>query len=175
MIWFVLVSILPVWRRSIDLSISLSSWHYPVWQQLTTTDNSIINSSNNNNNNFISYLQLHKSNSQWQKRFYNVQCWQYERLMRSDCHWWYRIQCAGRISATSLTQLSSINLNIIKVKWCIYIAPFPCNMLKGALQWSVYPSGPEAYIGASGSRFKSVHVCWYSFYRPREDGKLSEL
>ena len=25
------------------------------------------------------------------------------------------------------------------VKWCIYIAPFPCNMLKGALQWSVYP------------------------------------
>ena len=20
-----------------------------------------------------------------------------------------------------------------------------------------------------------VHVCWYSFYRPREDGKLSEL
>ena len=26
-----------------------------------------------------------------------------------------------------------------KVKWCIYIAPFPCNMLKGALQWSVYP------------------------------------
>ena len=26
-----------------------------------------------------------------------------------------------------------------KVKWCIYIAPFPCNMLKGALQWSLYP------------------------------------
>ena len=23
---------------------------------------------------------------------------------------------------------------IKKVKWCIYIAPFPCNMLKGALQ-----------------------------------------
>ena len=21
-----------------------------------------------------------------------------------------------------------------KVKWCIYIEPFPCNMLKGALQ-----------------------------------------
>ena len=27
----------------------------------------------------------------------------------------------------------------VKVKWCIYIAPFPCNMLKGALQRSVYP------------------------------------
>ena len=27
----------------------------------------------------------------------------------------------------------------VKVKWCIYIAPFSCNMLKGALQWSVYP------------------------------------
>ena len=26
-----------------------------------------------------------------------------------------------------------------KVKWCIYIVPFPCNMLKSALQWSVYP------------------------------------
>ena len=37
------------------------------------------------------------------------------------------------------------------------------------------PSGPEAYIGASGSRFKAVHACWYSFYRPRKDGKLSEL
>ena len=38
------------------------------------------------------------------------------------------------------------------------------------------PSGSEAYIGASGSRFKVVHVCWYtySFYRPRKDGKLGE-
>ena len=26
-----------------------------------------------------------------------------------------------------------------KVKWCIYIVPFSCNMLRGALQWSVYP------------------------------------
>ena len=34
-------------------------------------------------------------------------------------------------------------------------------MLKGALQWSVFPSGPVAYIGASGSRFKAVHVLWY--------------
>ena len=31
-----------------------------------------------------------------------------------------------------------------KVKWCIYIAPFPCNMLKGALQWSVYPQRTES-------------------------------
>ena len=30
-------------------------------------------------------------------------------------------------------------IKVKKVKWCIYIAPFPCNMLKGALQWSVYP------------------------------------
>ena len=46
---------------------------------------------------------------------------------------------------------------------------FPCNMHQFT------PSGPEAYIGASGSRFKAVHACWYSFYRPRKDGKLSEL
>ena len=25
------------------------------------------------------------------------------------------------------------------MKWCIYIALFPCNMLKGASHWSVYP------------------------------------
>ena len=25
-------------------------------------------------------------------------------------------------------------LVVKKEKWCIYIAPFPCNMLKGALQ-----------------------------------------
>ena len=25
------------------------------------------------------------------------------------------------------------------------------------------------YIDASGSRFKAIHVCWYSFYRPREE------
>ena len=30
-------------------------------------------------------------------------------------------------------------------------------------------------IGASDSYFKAVHVCWYSFYRPRKDEKLSEL
>ena len=37
------------------------------------------------------------------------------------------------------------------------------------------PSGPEAYLGASGIHFKAVHVCWYSFYRPRKDGKLREF
>ena len=37
------------------------------------------------------------------------------------------------------------------------------------------PSRPKAHIGASGSRFNAVHVCWCSFYRPRKDGKLSEL
>ena len=25
----------------------------------------------------------------------------------------------------------------VKVKWCINIAPFPCNMLKGALQFTI--------------------------------------
>ena len=40
---------------------------------------------------------------------------------------------------------------------------------------SLPPGGPKAYIGASGSRFKAIHVCWYSFYRPQKDGKLSEL
>ena len=37
------------------------------------------------------------------------------------------------------------------------------------------PSRPKAHIGASGSRFNAVHVCWCSFYRPRKDGKLNEL
>ena len=37
------------------------------------------------------------------------------------------------------------------------------------------PSGLEAYTGANGSRFKAVHAYWYSFYRPRKDGKLNEL
>ena len=35
------------------------------------------------------------------------------------------------------------------------------NMLKGASQWSIYLPRTEAYIGASGNRFKAVHVCWY--------------
>ena len=29
--------------------------------------------------------------------------------------------------------------NHVKKRWCIYTAPFSYNMLKGALQWSVYP------------------------------------
>ena len=37
------------------------------------------------------------------------------------------------------------------------------------------PNGLEAHIGASGSRYQAVHVCWYPFYRPRKDRKLSEL
>ena len=37
------------------------------------------------------------------------------------------------------------------------------------------PSGPEAYMGPSGSCFKAVRVWRYSFYRPRKDGKLSEF
>ena len=63
----------------------------------------------------------------------------------------------------------------VKVKCCIYIAPFsyeyaPCSKAHNSDQFT--PSGPKAHIGASGSRF---NVCWYSFYRPRKDGKLSEL
>ena len=37
------------------------------------------------------------------------------------------------------------------------------------------PSVPKAHIGASVSRYNAVYVCWYSFYRLRKDGKLSEL
>ena len=47
------------------------------------------------------------------------------------------------ISASSETPVFSceryLDILFIKVKWCIYIVPFPCNMLKDALQWSVYP------------------------------------
>ena len=50
------------------------------------------------------------------------------------------------------------------------------NMLKGhfTLTYQFTPSGPEAYIGTSGSRFKAVHVCSHSLYRlpRRRDGKL---
>ena len=58
----------------------------------------------------------------------------------------------------------------------MYIMPFPCNILEVLYNDQLTQgSGPEAYTGASasGSRFKAIHVCWYSFYRPREDGKLS--
>ena len=58
-------------------------------------------------------------------------------------------------------------------KCCIYSAPFPYEY--AALQWSVYPQRTKAHIGASGSRFNAVHVCWYSFYRARKDGNLSEI
>ena len=65
----------------------------------------------------------------------------------------------------------------VKVKWCIYIAPFfPINVLKGTFQIISLPpppnlNGPETYKGASGSPFKVVHVCWYSFYRTPEGWK----
>ena len=53
----------------------------------------------------------------------------------------------------------------VKVKCCIYIAPFPYEYAQRRItQWSVYPRGPKAHIGAA-----------YSFYRPRKDRKLSEL
>ena len=45
----------------------------------------------------------------------------------------------------------------------LYLAPFPCNALYND---QFTPSRPEAYIGASGSHFKAVHVCWYSFTDP---------
>ena len=72
-----------------------------------------------------------------------------------------------------LTLFAQIKLK--KVKWCIYTAPFPYECSKALYNDQFTHSGPEAYIGASGSRFEAVHVCWYSFYRPREDGKLSKL
>ena len=37
------------------------------------------------------------------------------------------------------------------------------------------PNRLKAYIGASGSHFNVVHVCWHSFYWPWKDGKLSKL
>ena len=46
---------------------------------------------------------------------------------------------------------------------------FPYECSKALYNDQFTPSGSEAYIGASGNRSKAVHVCWYSFFRPRED------
>ena len=49
---------------------------------------------------------------------------------------------------------------VVKVKWCIYTAPFPYECSKALYNDQFTPSGPEAYIGASGSHFKAVHLQW---------------
>ena len=63
------------------------------------------------------------------------------------------------------------------VKWWIYIVHFHMNMCSKALTMISLPPADQKhnYIGASGSHFKAVHLCYYSFYRPWKDGKLSEL
>ena len=48
-------------------------------------------------------------------------------------------------------------------KWCIYIEPLS-QVSKALYNDQFTPSGLEAYT-----------ACWYSFYQPRKDGKLSEL
>ena len=63
-----------------------------------------------------------------------------------------------------------------KVKWCIYMAPFPYEDAQRRFTTISLPSAKRKHFQAPmAAAFKAVHVCWYSFYRLRKDGKLSEL
>ena len=63
--------------------------------------------------------------------------WTKSNLLYLTVDWWHGLQDSSFLLLFYFPQVLSANVS--KVKWCIYIAPFPCNMLKGALQWSVYP------------------------------------
>ena len=56
-----------------------------------------------------------------------------------------------------------------KKKWCIYIAPFRYEDAQRRFTMISLPPADRKHI------YQAVNVCWYSFYRPRKDGKLSEL
>ena len=81
-----------------------------------------------------------------------------------------------RTLATQLPSVTTANW-VSKVKWSValYCAFSIWICSKAHYNDQFTPSRPKAHIGASGSRFNAVHVCWFSFYRPRKDGKLSGL
>ena len=54
----------------------------------------------------------------------------------------------------------------------LYRCLFHMNMLKGALQWSVYPLQTENYIIIGDT---AVHAFWYSFTNPGRMESSSEL
>ena len=120
---------------------------------------------------YILYINANESTSeQWSKRNPSVNNSEYDSYQGTFAFPQILIETLQSV------HIHLLDLNNSKVKWCIYVAPFVYNMLKGALQWSVYPQRTGSiYIGTSGSRFKAVHVYWYSFYRSRKGGKLSEL
>ena len=60
-----------------------------------------------------------------------------------------------------------------KVKWCIYKAPFPCNMLKGALQWSVYPQQTGS-IHRCKRRLLQISPCMLVLILPTPEGWKAE-
>ena len=72
-------------------------------------------------------------------------------------------------SLSVFASANHITSNKVKVKWCIYIVPFPCEYAQRRFTMIRLPPADRERL------YKAVHVCWYSFYQPRKDGKLSEL
>ena len=64
---------------------------------------------------------------------------------------------------------------ILFKRWCIYIAPFSCNMLKGALQWSVYPQRTGSIYRCKWQPFQiSPCILWLVLILPTPEGWKAE-